>query len=303
MLSLRSGLKAKFEFMQVVYTLLRKKVARPLKRFLKKISAKNNLKDEAHQLVGLTGLQAQTMWRAKIPGLLHQTSPNLLLHPSHYRAVQCFRAKNPGLEFKVWDDIAIEASMASNWGDHPIYKVFTGAKFGQMKADIFRYCVVFETGGFYLDINKTVDLSLADLVANNSEGLISFEKNMLVSFPSVQAASRLLRPHNVVLQWCFGFVPEHPILNSTINRIVHIAPFFSGVEFNRALHAVVSFTGPGSFTWAVHKFLEENEPTALQQLQPDFDNLGITRLPRSENAFSGNHYGYLKNVEVFDWKK
>ena len=288
--------------MQPVYRQLRRKLTRPLMRLFRQLFGKNRETDVTNRLVGLTRQQAQSIWRAQIPGVLHQTSPNLLLHPAHHEAVLSFRAKNPGLEFRVWDDKDINAYMTSRWGTHPIYNVFAGAKFGQMRADIFRYCVVFDTGGFYLDINKSIEISLAELVDGSSEGLISFEKNMLVSFPSVKAASRLLRPHNVVLQWCFGFVPGHPILEYTLDRIVQIAPFFSGVEFNRALHAVVSFTGPGSFTWAVHKFLEENEPTALQQVQPDFSNLGLTRLPKSEEAFSGNHYGSIKNTEVLNRK-
>ncbi len=288
--------------MQPVYRQLRRKLTRPLMRLFRQLFGKNRETDVTNRLVGLTRQQAQSTWRGQIPGVLHQTSPNLLLHPSHLEAVLSFRAKNPGLEFEVWDDKDIDAYMTANWGTHPIYKVFAGAKFGQMRADIFRYCVVFESGGFYLDVNKSIHFPLAELVDEPSEGFISFEKNMLVSFPSVQAASRLLRPHNVVLQWCFGFVPGHPILEYTIDRIVQIAPFFSGIEFNRALHAVVSFTGPGSFTWAVHKFLEKNESTALQQVQPDFDDFGLTRLPRSAEAFSGNHYGSLKNTEVFNWK-
>ncbi len=246
----------------------------------------------------LSNQSAQSSWCRKIPGIVHQTSPDLLLNPAHHAAIHTFRDMNPGIEFRVWDDRAVESYMASSWGTHPIYKVFQGSKYGQMRADIFRYCVVFETGGFYLDINKTIDGSLSELLREPSDGLISFEKNLSIYFPSLTAAARLTCPHNVVLQWCFGFVPGHPILGKVINRIVEIAPFFSEIVFNRALGAVVGLTGPGSFTWAVHSYLAENKPGGLQQIPPDFDGRGITRLPKSEDAFSGTHYGAIKNAKI-----
>ena len=234
-----------------------------------------------------------------IPPRVFQTCPTRLIHRDHGEAIEKFRALNSNLWHTVFDQHDTDNYMKEHWGNHPIFSIYEDALFGQMKADIFRYCVVFDNGGYYLDINKAIMRRLQDLHEVDDHGLLSFEKNSSVVFPDQPASSRLLHPEKLVLQWGFGFSPQHRILELAINRIVETSDYFRSREFNRVLPTVVSFTGPGVLTWAVRRYLAKNQEAGLAQHSPDFGESGITRLPRSDLAFGGTkHYSKFKHHRV-----
>ena len=54
-------------------------------------------------------------------------------------------------------------------------QVYQMSKFGQMRVDIFRYCILFERGGYYFDISKAYSESLDNLSNPNTEAVISYE--------------------------------------------------------------------------------------------------------------------------------
>ena len=234
-----------------------------------------------------------------IPPQLFQTSPSLQLHPAHAEKVEEFRALNPDINHFVFDDIRTDEYMAGQWGNHPIKGIYDRALFGQMKADIFRYCIVWDRGGYYLDINKSILQPLNSLHSDTDHALISFEKNSTVVFPERRAAQSLLFPEKIVLQWAFGFSERHPVLEGAINRIVEIAPFFEGRNFNRILPTVVQFTGPGVLTWSLRTYLGNFGNEGIAQHPPDFSEQGLPRLPQSGYAFGNTkHYSRFKHHPV-----
>lgn len=234
-----------------------------------------------------------------IPAQVFQTGPTRWIHSDHHQAIQQFRDLNPQLEHAFLDEVETDRYMKTVWGNHAIFRVYERALFGQMKADIFRYCIVFERGGYYLDINKAIMQPLRALHSETDHALWSFEKNSAVVFPDSPAAWHLFHPEKLVLQWGFGFAPQHPILKLAIDRIVETSQYFGSKEFNRILPTVVMFTGPGVLTWAVRKYLSEHDSDGVAQHNPDFDETGITRLPQSSLAFQGaKHYSKYKHHRV-----
>lgn len=234
-----------------------------------------------------------------IPAQVVQTAPTRWIHREHAEAITRFRDLNPDLRHVVFDQEKTDAYMATAWGDHPIYSVYDRALFGQMKADIFRYCVVFDQGGYYLDINKAIMRRLRELHSAEDHALWSFEKNGAIVFPEKPVVPRLLHPEKLILQWGFGFAPQHPVLQLVIDRIVQTSEYFGSKEFNRILPTVVMFTGPGAFTWAVRKYLSRKTSSGVAQHPPDFSETGITRLHRSDFAFQGaKHYSKYKHTRV-----
>lgn len=275
------------------------RLSRLIRRLVKSVPPSLRKPFSPHSRIHPVTLADQTTHQPiarKIPAQVFQTSPSLLLHPKHFDAIATFRELNPDYNHLVFDQEASDSYMNENWGAHPIKAIYDRALFGQMQADIFRYCIVFERGGFYLDINKSVTSRLSSLYGQEDSAVISFEKNSAVVFPELAAASELLFPEKIVLQWAFGFSKEHPILEAAIQRIVEIAPYFEGRAFNRIHPTVVQFTGPGTFTWAVRNYLVTHGREGTSQHPPDFSETGITRLPESHYAFGGTkHYSKFKH--------
>ena len=65
--------------------------------------------------------------------------------------------------------------MQERWWNHPIGDLYQRAQFGVIQADLFRYWVIHDLGGFYLDINKILIVPLRSLLHQGCDELISFE--------------------------------------------------------------------------------------------------------------------------------
>ncbi len=87
----------------------------------------------------------------RIPPVVYQTWEENLFGRRHLRALERFREINGDLQFILMDRTQRDAYMAESWGHHPVHAIYRGAQFGPMRADIFRYCLLHERGGYYFD--------------------------------------------------------------------------------------------------------------------------------------------------------
>ena len=88
-----------------------------------------------------------------IPPVVYQTWEVDYFGKTHFAEIEKFRDINPDLSFELFAKEKLEAYMEDVWGNHPIYPIFKKSKFGPMFADIFRYCILLDKGGFYFDCN------------------------------------------------------------------------------------------------------------------------------------------------------
>lgn len=237
----------------------------------------------------------QTEPSRPIPQQLFQTGKSRMVHPKHASQVEQTRLRNPEMSFFFLDDSAAKTYMESAWTGRKILDIYRRSLIPQMRADILRYCLIHDRGGYYLDLNKTVSAPFASLHADTDEGLISFERNSAIVTPPPEVARRLQQPRRVVLQWAFGFSPSHPILETVISLIENSADFFTG-DMESARDAVVMFTGPGAFTAAVRNYANNASMELVAQAGIDFHHQGILRVHGS-NLTAGGQQHY---TQMFD---
>ncbi len=237
--------------------------------------------------------------RQVIPRVVFQTAESRAVHPTHAKSIEKFRDLNPDLGFVLFDSSERDSYMLSQWGEHPIYPVYQRAILGQMRADIFRYCIVFERGGYYFDFNKGCERSLTTLHPREAEGLISYEKNPELIFPHVAVAKKLGNPFNLVLQWGFGFKKRHPFLGKVIDRIVEIEPFFRDQVFLRPKEALLTMSAPGVFTGVFREYVGQHGIGEITEAGVDFHGKGIFRLRGSKLLLKNeNYYGKLSSAKI-----
>ena len=159
-----------------------------------------------------------------------------------------------------------------------------------MKADIFRYCIVWERGGYYFDFNKGCTVPLTSLHAADSEGLVSYESTPEMLFPDPHLARTMSNPFNLVLQWGFGFRAGHQFLQDVIDRIVEIEPFFRGRVFAEPKKALLTMSAPGVFTDVFRRYVAEHGSDGITEAGVDFNGAGVFRLPGSKKMLSGQVY-------------
>ena len=137
-----------------------------------------------------------------IPKIIYQTwnTQNLpkKLERLHYK----MRKNN--LEYKhiIYTNEQMNDYMSSN-ANSDVKKAYWKMNHIVAKADIWRYTILYNSGGIYLDIDSEIVGSLNSLINNEDEAIISPETN-----------------ENLYIQWGLIFNQNHLILEETLNYIL-----------------------------------------------------------------------------------
>ena len=98
--------------------------------------------------------------KKKIPYNFFQTYKSYNVDNDFNLRFYKFRQKNPEYNYYFFDDIEMDNYMEKNWGHRKIYKIYKDSIFGASKADIWRYCILYEYGGIYLDFDSSIEFDL-----------------------------------------------------------------------------------------------------------------------------------------------
>lgn len=221
----------------------------------------------------------------RIPATVYQTWETRQLTRRLHRSVAGFRGLNPELSFRLYDAQARDAYMKARWGHRDVLEIYTNARFGPLKADIFRYCILFDYGGFYFDISKGVSRPLRNFVSPDSTEMLSFEGSASHRKCPIEIRDKLKNPDHFAAQWGFGFAPGHRILELQIERIENTRDTYENKRFANPKSAVLEFSGPISFTESVWAYLAERDSRVINQTGIDFDGAGIYSLPGSAGRY------------------
>ena len=198
--------------------------------------------------------------------------------------------------------------METSYAGHPILKVFREVRMPVLKADIWRYCILFREGGIYCDIKSAASIPLRDLIPANASELISFEglqwKDLLfpgryadpgifLPAPPDSIRSNLEHPDNTILNWLLCFEKGNPILAEVIDLIVRHADYYRGRVFENMSMAGNHFTGVIAFTQAVWMWMKKTGKRP-RQCGINYSGHGIWKL-RGMDYRESPHHSSLKN--------
>lgn len=261
------------------------------------ISARIRLREFPLKVVNDVVVQPDENW--KIPNVCYQTWVNKKFGKSHRKEIKKFRDMNQEVSFVLYDEDQLNSYMFDSWSHHPIYHIFKDSKFGPMRADIFRYCILYDKGGYYFDISKGCVNPIRFMHESNCEAFLSFENNSHEFEVPGEVSELLDYPNNLIIQWGFGFVKGHPILKQVIDLIVSNEKKFRGNVYTDPKEAILSFTGPRSFTKAVHEVIASKICGEVTQAGVDFNGSGRYALTGSYvRYFTRTHYTEFSNLPI-----
>ena len=182
-----------------------------------------------------------------IPNIVYQTWVSRSVPRRLGREIKRFRGLNKDFSFKIFSDQERDQYMSNFWSDSEIYNIYSKAIFEPCKADIFRYCIIYERGGFYFDIKSGCDLPLSKLKHSNG-AIISHEASQTIIPPNKNYIKTTDYPFNLIENWSFAFKPKHPFLKLLIEKIIEFAPSIKGRVFVNPKSGILAFTGPGMMT-------------------------------------------------------
>ena len=209
-----------------------------------------------------------------IPKKVYQTWEYRTLGKTHYKQIEKFRDLNPEFDFIFFDAKQRDEYMEKHYAQHPIAKVYRSGLFGMVKADIWRYCILWERGGLYFDSNRWCTVPLRSLFSDNTRALISFESNVSPLLPSPAVAKLLTLPHNNILSWALFYEKGHPFLQKMIENIVDYYPFFQKRIFDSPKQAILKLTGPLMLTKSIYEALEKDPGIPFEQAGIDLNGVG-----------------------------
>jgi len=168
-----------------------------------------------------------------IPLNIWQTYKTMNL-PEQAKKCQSSWIQQKNYHYKFMDDNQIQTFMKDNFS-HRIVQIFNRMPLGVMKADMWRYCILYVHGGIYSDIDSVVIKPIKDWKIKDEDRIIIALEN-----------------DKHFCQWTILSEPKHPILKKVIEMIVEEAE--KGIDTKNE-HFVHHHTGPGIWTRAIHQTL------------------------------------------------
>lgn len=173
----------------------------------------------------------------------HKSIAYIKTKPKISKAIKSWK-KNSNLKYYFYDNLHCEQFIKTNF-DESVYKAYMRLPLAVMKADLWRYCIIYHYGGIYAD---------TDAICLNNPKL--FLNNTLLT----------VAPENEthLCNWTFSAPKGSPILKRVIK--LSVTRILSIHEI-KGEHIIHELTGPGVFTHGIEQFLrEKNLPTYSNKL-------------------------------------
>ncbi|WP_024913396.1 glycosyltransferase family 32 protein [Chania multitudinisentens] len=200
----------------------------------------------------------------KIPRKIHQIyTAGWDALPDEIKALAHeLQQKNPAWAYRFYDDQAITNYIGQHFGPDTLalYQRIN-PEYGAARADLFRYLVMYNEGGVYLDIKSSCDRPLDDIIPEDCELILCHWDNG----PQGLDIKKGLHPELSALQkgeyqqWNIIAGVRSPYLKAVIDdvteRIRNYRPWTAGI----GMKGVLRTTGPIAYTLAIGKIPAGNE--------------------------------------------
>ena len=161
---------------------------------------------------------------------------------------------SPKFKYIFYDDNDCEQFIKKHYDDN-VYNAFKSINdcYGAMKADFFRYCVLYTIGGVYLDIKSKLNVDLSTIIQPSDTCILDIPRNNLEPW-------RTNKP--TFEQWLLMFAPKHPYLMEMIQQMVYditrrFEPTIAGYPVLTTKQKILHVTGPDAFTRAIRKSIRK----------------------------------------------
>ena len=193
----------------------------------------------------------------RVPRIIHQTySAPYAEMPLVYREqVSLVRGMNPEYEYRFYTDADAEAFVRSVYGaDSAVYRAYLAINpaYAPARADLFRYLLLYEHGGVYLDVKSSTTVPLRDVIGGSDEYLLSSWCEGECG--RVNWDSHVRTGLGEYQQWWLACAPRHPFLRAVIDAcLANIAAyrFDPSDEWTFGKRGVLKLTGPIAYTRAI----------------------------------------------------
>jgi len=191
----------------------------------------------------------------KIPFIVHQTFYTTKFPQQIIEIIQNNKKMCPNYKFIFYDDEDC-IKFIKTYFDERTYNAYMMLNncYGAMKADFFRYCVLYKIGGVYLDIKSKINIPLKQIISPEDSCILDIPRNDLEPWRKKCPTYE---------QWLLMFEPNHPYLNEMIQQMVtnienKYEPQIPGYPFLTSKQKILQLTGPDALARAINTCITNN---------------------------------------------
>jgi len=206
-----------------------------------------------------------------VPKNIYQTHKSLEYisnKPKLFSAVNSWKKYENEFTYNFYDDTMCEEFIKNNF-EEKIYTAYSMLPMAVMKADLWRYCIIYMYGGIYADVDAYCNVN-PNMFINNSYLTISPENCS-----------------NFFCQWTFAAPPKSPILKSIIDLSVEriLTTEIKGE------HIIHHLTGPAVFTTGIINYLKNTNACISDEV---INYIGLN----NENLYVFEPENFHKNIII-----
>jgi mannosyltransferase OCH1-like enzyme len=188
-----------------------------------------------------------------IPKILHQTISNKeCLHSLVKENIREISIINRDWEYRLYDDEDRCTFIRKYYGTSflNLYEKIDPA-YGAARADFFRYLLIYEHGGVYLDIKSSVKKRLNEVLTEKETYILSHWQSCSDERYKGWGSHPEFGIENEFQQWHIIAEPKHPFLKSVIDVVTHNLENYDASRDGVGQLGVLALTGPIAYTRAI----------------------------------------------------
>jgi hypothetical protein len=236
---------------------------------------------------------------AGIPKIIHQVffpgKPPAVIQEN----VDRIKAQNPGWQHRLYDDNDMADFIGSTYGSRLLTSYCRiNKKYGAARADYFRYLLMHEIGGVYLDIKSCTGRPLDEVIRTDDIYLLSRWRNAEGETYEGWGMHRQLEKEggNEFQQWHIISVPGHGFLRGVIEKVYRNIETYDPLKHDTGKNGVLQLTGPIAYTQAITPLLSQHSYRIVDSQNELAFEYSIFGSPgdRAHKAIFKLHYTDLK---------
>jgi len=234
-----------------------------------------------------------------IPKIIHQTWKNHKLTPDYQKFVNSWKRLHPTWEYRFYDDDDCLKLVKTHFPQ--FLNAYNSLPTPVMKADMFRYLVIYQFGGLYVDIDAEALKSLDDLLVGDAKMIVGVEIEFTNFSKLAPIHKHFYHQYGInrqYTQYCFLSVPFNPILleiSKSIAKNIDI-----NFHQNKQLNTIIK-TGPGIFTQIIQKYKNKDYPVKILGLEY-FSGITNAVLHYVFGINNPHPKSYIKHHECASWR-
>lgn len=187
-----------------------------------------------------------------IPKNIFQTHKNIeyINNDKNLKNAQKSWKNNKEYIHHFYDNDMCDSFMKNEFSE--IYHIYKKLPIPVMKADMWRYCIIYKYGGIYADSDTVCKVRNLNKIFNKNSLLIGVPEN-----------------DTHLCQWIFAAPKGSPILKSIIDLLVERVG--KETNFKGKDHIIHYLTGPGVFTEGIENYLKKHNQK-LEKRKSKYEN-------------------------------